>query len=122
MEAAYGACEAIVSGKVTGDLICVNRDNKIIHSRELGSKRNKVVYDVFDGQNRGEYKLESIEESLQKQFAIDNRMVLKIADIGFAIEKKFNYPQDIELVIKGNEIFITQTRNITTTNNNINNN
>lgn len=122
MEAAYGACEAIVSGKVTGDLICVNRDNKIIHSRELGSKRNKVVYDVFDGQNRGEYKLESIEESLQRQFAIDNRMVLKIADIGFAIEKKFNHPQDIELVIKGNEIFITQTRNITTTNNNINNN
>lgn len=114
MEVTYGACEAIVSGKVTGDLLCVSRDNKTVYSRELGSKRNRVVYDVFDGQNRGEYKLESIDESLQKEFSIDNVMALKIASIGLDIEKKFKHPQDIELVIQNNEIFITQTRNITT--------
>jgi pyruvate,water dikinase len=115
MESTYGACEAIVSGKVTGDLISVNRENREIHGMELGSKKNKVVYDVFNEKNRGEYKLENIEGNLQKQFAIGDEMILKIHDVGLAIEKKFNHPQDIELVIKDNEIFITQTRNITAT-------
>jgi phosphoenolpyruvate synthase/pyruvate phosphate dikinase len=41
-------------------------------------------------------------------------MALRIAKVGLEIEKKFGHPQDIELVIANQDIFIVQTRNITT--------
>lgn len=114
METTYGACEAIVSGKVTGDLITIDRNSMVVYNRELGSKRNRVVYDIFNGKNRGTYNLEPTRDEMRKVFAIDNKMALRIAKVGLEIEKKFGHPQDIELVIADQEIFIVQTRNITT--------
>ena len=114
METTYGACEAIVSGKVTGDLITVDRKSMVIYKKELGSKRNKVVYDSFNGVNRGSYNLEPNTDEMQKSFAVDNRTTLRIAKVGLEIENKFGHPQDIELVVADKKIFIVQTRNITT--------
>jgi phosphoenolpyruvate synthase/pyruvate phosphate dikinase len=113
-EATYGACEAIVSGKVTGDLITIDRNSMIVINRELGSKRNTVIYDVFNGNNRGTYNLEPTSDEMRKNFSVDNKTALRIAKVGLEIEKKFGHPQDIELVIADQEIFIVQTRNITT--------
>lgn len=100
METTYGACEAIVSGKVTGDLITVDRKAMVIFKKELGSKRNKVVYDSFNGVNRGSYNLEPNTDEMQKCFAVDNHTALRIAKVGLEIENKFGHPQDIELVVK----------------------
>jgi pyruvate,water dikinase len=116
METTYGPCEAIVSGKVTGDLITVERSSMIVYKRDLGSKRNKVVYDLFNGLNKGSYRLEPNSDSLQKDFAIDNKTALRIAKVGLEIEQKFGHPQDVELVMAAGKIYIVQTRNITTNN------
>lgn len=114
MEVTYGACEAIVSGKVTGDLITIDRNKMMVYNKEIGSKSNKVVYDVFNGKNRGTYNLEPTTSEMQKKFSIDDEMALRIAKIGMEIEKKFGHTQDIEVVLSNQEIFIVQTRNITT--------
>lgn len=114
METTYGACEAIVSGKVTGDLITIDRDSMAVCNRELGSKRNKVTYYVFNEKNCGNYTLEPITDKMRKIFSINNKTALRIAKVGLEIEKKFGHPQDIELVIANQKIFIVQTRNITT--------
>jgi phosphoenolpyruvate synthase/pyruvate phosphate dikinase len=114
METTYGPCEAIVSGKVTGDLITVDRNKMVVYKKEVGSKRNKVVYDLFNDTNRGNYSLQPTTNEMQKSFSVDNRTALRIACVGLDIEKKMGCPQDVELVISGQEIFIVQTRTITT--------
>ncbi|MDP2089489.1 MAG: PEP/pyruvate-binding domain-containing protein [Flavobacteriaceae bacterium] len=114
METTFGACEAIVSGKVTGDLITIDRNSMVVYNREIGSKRNRVVYDIFSGNNRGSYNLSPTSDEMQKNFSVDNKTALRIAKVGLEIEKKFGHPQDIELVVADQEIFIVQTRNITT--------
>jgi phosphoenolpyruvate synthase/pyruvate phosphate dikinase len=116
METTYGPCEALVSGKVTGDLITVDRSKIVINKKELGSKRNKVVYDSFNGLNRGAYKLEPNANELQTSFSIDDSTVLRLAKIGLDIEEKFGQPQDIELVIAAGLIYVVQTRSITNIN------
>lgn len=114
MEATYGPCEAIVSGKVTGDLIAINRNTMMVSKRELGSKRNKVVYDIFNGVNRGNYSLVANADYLQKRLSVDDETALRIAKVGLDIEERFGHPQDIELVMAKQEIYVVQTRNITT--------
>jgi len=44
----------------------------------------------------------------------DENLVIKIAKIGKKIEESYSKPQDIEFSIKGKEIFILQSRPITT--------
>lgn len=118
MEVTYGPCEAIVSGKVTGDLITIDRSLMMVHKKELGSKQNKVIYDLFNTTNKGYYRLEPNNDELRKGFAIDNNTALRIARLGLEIEKKFGHPQDVELVVADGEIYVVQTRNITTFTNN----
>lgn len=114
METTYGPCEAIVSGKVTGDLISIDRNSMEVKNWNIGSKLNRVKYELFDKQNKGKYKLEPNSSSMQQKLAIDVKTSLRIAELGIEIEQKFNHPQDIELVLVDQEIFIVQTRNITT--------
>ena len=45
---------------------------------------------------------------------IDNNIIKKVAKTTLKIEEIYNYPQDIEFAIKGNKIFILQSRPITT--------
>ncbi len=114
MEATYGPCEAIVSGKVTGDLITIDRTSMVVYNREIGSKRAKVVYDSFNSKNKGIYRLVPNAINMQHSFSIDNKTALRIAQVGLEIEQKFGHPQDIELVLASGQIYIVQTRNITT--------
>lgn len=114
MEATYGPCEAIVSGKVTGDLITIDRTSMVVYNREIGSKRAKVVYDSFNKKNKGIYQLVPNTVNMQNSFSVDNITALRIAQVGLQIEQRFGYPQDIELVLADGKIYIVQTRNITT--------
>jgi phosphoenolpyruvate synthase/pyruvate phosphate dikinase len=45
---------------------------------------------------------------------IDEKIILKIAEIGAKIENHYKKPQDIEFAVKNKEIFILQSRAITT--------
>ena len=117
MEVTYGACEALVSGKVTGDLITVDRDTKHIVVKELGEKEHRVVYQNFNILNKGRYFLHKNSFEERNKFAITEILIEKIVETALLIEDKFGFPQDIELVIKDNEIFIVQTRSITTISN-----
>jgi len=45
---------------------------------------------------------------------IDEKLVLKIAEIGKQIEELYGTPQDIEFAVRGSEIFVLQSRPITT--------
>ena len=113
IEATYGPCEAIVSGKVTGDLILFDRDNRKILEKELGSKEKRVQYYEFSGNERENYQLVEVPRNLQRRVCISDEEIKLLVDIGLKVEYMFGHPQDIEAVINGQGIYIIQSRNIT---------
>lgn len=56
--------------------------------------------------------LEIVEKNIQ--YEVSEETIGKIAQVGLAIEKHYDKPQDIEFAVKDGEIFILQSRAITT--------
>jgi rifampicin phosphotransferase len=114
IESTYGSCEAIVSGKITGDLILCDRVSKKIIEKEIGKKTNKIVYSVFSKKNFNNQTLEPISNNLINLFALNEEKIKELVNTGLRIESLFGKPQDIEAVFSKEKLYILQTRNITT--------
>lgn len=113
IEAAYGACEAIVAGKTQGDLFLVDRDDGTVVEREVGSKRWRVELPLY-GDDHHE-SLVAVLDDLRGEFSLSLDEISRIADLGMRIERHFGSPQDIEFVLDADrEVVITQARPITT--------
>lgn len=113
IEASYGACEVIVSGKAQGDLFLIDRAMGTVTEIQLGSKRWLVDLPVYGG--RSAEALTPVADQQRGIFALSVGEAEHIANLGLQIEQHFGLPQDIEFVLSSNrEVFITQARPITT--------
>jgi len=108
IEAGYGLGEAIVSGSVTPDRYLVLKDDFSILNKEVASQEWKIV--LQKGKNK---KVMVLENEREKQ-KLDDLKIIKIAQIGENIEKHYHFPQDIEWAVEKGEIFIVQSRPVTT--------
>ncbi|WP_124726884.1 phosphoenolpyruvate synthase [Staphylospora marina] len=106
IDAGLGLGEALVSGIVTADLYKV-KDGEIIH--KTVSDKKVAIYSVPEG---GTVKKELSPEQQKKQVLSDSR-ILRLAEWGKKIEAHFGSPQDIEFCIENGDIFIVQSRPIT---------
>lgn len=108
IEAIYGLGEYIVQGKVTPDQYLVDKENFEIKETKIGVQN--VMLTKKNGNN--------VELKLRKQLGgqqkISPEQIVQIAKLGKRIEKHYFYPQDIEWAIEKDQIFITQSRPITT--------
>lgn len=113
IEATYGACEALVSGKVTGDLLLVDRQShKVIHS-EIGSKRLEIVHESSPGLlSYGQWI--PVEANKRNRVCLSPSQTRAIVGVALKIEDHFGAPQDIEMVLTNDTIFVVQARPITT--------
>ncbi|NMM61904.1 phosphoenolpyruvate synthase [Clostridium sp. P21] len=110
----YGLGEAVVSGMVTPDTyICLKNNSKVL-KKYKGSKEISIVYDNVKGTT-------SIENSKEKRdaFTLNENYIKKLIFIGINIEKYYGSPQDIEWTIKNDNLYILQSRAVTTLNHNI---
>ena len=107
IDASYGLGEAIVSGLVSSDNYKV-RDEKII--KKIISSKNNAIRTL----SNGGINEEVVNEMSKKSQALEDEKILELAKLGRQIEKHFSLPQDIEWCIKDGEIFIVQSRPITT--------
>ena len=119
INAAYGLGEYVVKGRVTPDQFFVFKDGvkrgfKSIVSRRLGTKDARLVYGKGGGT-----RSENVKMSDQKKFCITEDQVITLAKWGVKIEEHYAKPQDIEFAIEGGEIYIVQTRPITTMENRV---
>jgi pyruvate,water dikinase len=108
IEAIFGLGEYIVGGKVTPDHYEVDKRSLLILKKDIKNQTEKLVK---SGGDNKEYKLRKTEGMLQK---IDQEEIIKIALLVRDIEKHYFFPQDIEWAIEGANIFIVQSRPITT--------
>ncbi|HLD26666.1 MAG TPA: phosphoenolpyruvate synthase, partial [Patescibacteria group bacterium] len=115
IEAILGLGEYIVQGKVTPDHYEVEKKSLTIVKKEL--KKQLVKY-VKKGQQNVEIKLSKNQEEQEK---VSDDEVVRIAQLVKAIEKHYYFPQDIEWAIQKDQIYIVQSRPITTIKNKISN-
>jgi len=113
IEAVLGLGEMIVSGDVTPDHYVVNKSDLKILEKEIKRQEWKLV--KREGKTGKEDNIKIIltpeEQAMQK---ISDADILELAEMGKRLEEHYEFPQDIEWAKEKGEIFIVQTRPITT--------
>jgi pyruvate, water dikinase len=110
IEGAFGLGEAVVSGAVTPDFYCVDKETLDIKQAEKKEQKFKIVRDVNTGKSV-EKELAPDEKRLQ---VLSEREIIDLARIGKNIEEHYGHPQDIEWAVEGDKIYIVQSRAVTT--------
>ncbi len=107
IDASYGLGEGFVSGLVNADNYKVY-DGKIID--KYIPNKNTAIY-AGDG---GDTNKTIIDDHLVSRQVVSDEQVHELEKIGRIIEAYFSYPQDIEWCIMNEQVFIVQSRPITT--------
>jgi len=115
IEAIFGLGEAIVSGEVTPDQYLLNKKelriiDKKIHKQEWQLVKNTSVP---SGELDPNIKV-PISPSKQSKQKIADEDIVALAKLGKMIEEMYQFPQDIEWAKQGKQLFILQTRPVTT--------
>jgi pyruvate,water dikinase len=108
IEAVYGLGEAIVSGEVTPDKYILHKGLLKIIDKKISKQEKMLVRS--DGGNEWK-KVDAELVNLQK---IPDPQIIRLGKIVRDIEKHYKFPQDIEWAIYGSDIYIIQSRPITT--------
>lgn len=108
IEAIYGLGELIVQGAVTPDHYEVTKHEMEITVKNLATQTKELVKKEIENK---EVRIPSAKGKLQK---ITDMQILKLAAIGKKLEHHYYFPQDIEWAVEKEEIYIVQTRPITT--------
>lgn len=108
MEAVFGLGEGIVSGQITPDKYIISKDLEILE-KKISDKKIAITRDAAGGQKTVKLKEEKSKQQVLKEYEIK-----KLSEIALKLEAHYKKPQDIEFAIEGEEIYIVQTRAITT--------
>ncbi len=110
IEGIFGLGEYIVSGKVTPDHYEVDKKSFLILKKQIAYQKVKLIK---KGKKNQELRLTPKEGKKQK---LSDEEILKIAITINEIENHYYFPQDIEWAIEGDNLYIVQSRPITTLN------
>ncbi|MFD4369534.1 phosphoenolpyruvate synthase [Rhodococcus sp. NPDC058521] len=104
-----GLGEGLVSGAVDADSVVVNKDTGVFGDRIVGEKEQQYVAD-------GDHGLAPIvvPDELRSRPAITDHEVGRLVEVGNRIEEIYGAPQDIEWLLGGDDIWIVQSRPVTT--------
>jgi pyruvate, water dikinase len=109
IEAAYGLGEVVVGGQVEPDTYVVSKDGPHILHEHIGTKATKIVR----GPDGHDQRL-SVPAGEQAQRVLDENALMALAHTGIEIERHYGAPQDVEFAIDGHQVWIVQSRPITT--------
>ncbi len=108
IEAGFGLGEAIVSGSVTPDTYTIDKGSFKVIEKKVHEQSFKIV-------KKGKENVkEKLSGSIARKQKIDDKTIVKLAKLGKQIENHYKKPQDIEWAVENKEIFIVQSRPITT--------
>ncbi|WP_037176598.1 phosphoenolpyruvate synthase [Rhodococcus sp. UNC363MFTsu5.1] len=108
IEAARGLGEVVVGGQVEPDTYTVDKDSGALVDMHLGAQAFQIHSDSV-GESR-----EEIAPDVQRQRVLDDRTLRRVAELATVIEKSYDAPQDLEFAIAGDDLWVVQTRPITT--------
>lgn len=108
IEAVWGLGEGIVSGTITPDNYVISQSlelkSKTIEDKKIAIRRNSA----------GETKTIELQPERSKHQVLTQYELQKLAGFAIKLEDHYQKPQDIEFAIEGEDLYIVQTRPITT--------
>jgi pyruvate,water dikinase len=110
IEATWGFGEAVVSGLVVPDNYQVARADGSLARAHCPPKPINLVRDAEHG---GLMQAE-VPPELVHERVLGDEEIAELADLGLRVEAFFGAPQDVEWGIEGGEVFLLQSRPITT--------
>ncbi|MFC7210944.1 phosphoenolpyruvate synthase [Natronoarchaeum sp. GCM10025321] len=110
IEAAWGLGEAVVSGAVSPDNYVVDRSEGEILTATV---TDKTVMQVKDPET-GETVEKSVPDERREQRVLSEAEIRELVALGERVEKHYETPQDVEWAIVDDEVYMLQSRPITT--------
>lgn len=118
IEAAYGLGEVVVLGAVTPDRYLVNKETLKIDSKEIFKQTWMLTRESgsSDTDDLSDLKKASIpvDKDLQDKQKITDEVITKLAKLAQKIEEHYGSPQDTEWAFDEGEIYMVQSRPVTT--------
>ncbi len=115
IEAVYGLGEAIASGEVTPDLYVLEKEGLKIIEKKVAKQARQLVRNL-EGDKEETNVWVPIYGPNRLQQKLNDEDIIALAGLGKYIEDLYQFPQDIEWAKEGGELFIVQTRPVTTLN------
>ncbi len=110
VEAAWGLGEGVVSGIVTPDNYVIDKASNVALETYVSEKETMVVRDPS---MKGSVEQE-VPENIREAQVLTEAEIAELSEMAKRIEKFFGKPQDIEWAIEKNQLFLLQSRPITT--------
>jgi len=118
IEAAYGLGEVVVLGAVTPDRYLIDKKTLKITSKEVFKQTWKLTRESgsSDTDDLSDLKKSGIEVpvDLQEKQKISDEEIMELAKTALKIEGHYGKPQDTEWAIENKQIFMVQSRPVTT--------
>jgi len=108
IESAFGLGEVVVSGQVTPDTYRVNKDSLDLIDKIVAKQPWMLI--KIDGKNRRT----EIKDDAQGRQKLSDAEIKDLARVCKRIEEHYGYPQDIEYAFEKDNLYIVQSRPITT--------
>lgn len=109
IDAGFGLGEALVSGMVSADLYRVDKRTGAIIERRIADKHMRIR-----PLREGGTVEEAIPDAERRSPALSDAQIGALTVIAGKIEAHYRSPQDIEWCLEGDEVFVVQSRPITT--------
>jgi pyruvate,water dikinase len=111
IEAAWGLGEVVVGGQVTPDRYVVDKSALQLVEKAVARKTFLLTRDPVSGDN---VKVDLENDPRGTAQVLTDAELRRIAELGRRTESHYGVPQDIEFAIARGEVFLTQSRPITT--------
>ncbi|HET7324912.1 MAG TPA: pyruvate, water dikinase [Halococcus sp.] len=112
IEAAWGLGEAVVSGEVSPDNYVIERESGEVEEVTVADKKTMCVKDS----ETGETTMTEVPADKREARVLDDEEISRLVEIGEQVEDHYDEPQDVEWAIFEGDVFMLQSRPITTIN------
>lgn len=109
IEAIYGLGELIVGGEINPDMYVIDKQKKEIKKIEVRKKQ----FGLFRNEN-GENEKQDIPLEEQSRQVLTDVEIKELARLGRKLEDYYGLPQDVEWAVEKGQLFLVQTRAVTT--------
>jgi len=110
IEAAWGLGEAVVSGTVSPDNYVYDRERGAVDEVTVADKKVEMVKDA----ETGETVTLEVDDERRNSRVLSDEEIAELVELGKRVEDHYGTPQDVEWAIYAGDIYMLQSRPITT--------
>ena len=109
VEGAFGLGEVVVGGQLIPDTYLLDRRGPRLLEIRIGYKSHKIIRSREGGDL---HVALSVKEATRR--VLSDREAIQLAELGLQVERHYGSAQDLEWAIQGGQIYLVQSRPITT--------